>query len=74
MAWSHVVLAGFWKMPTTSRVSAGLRFSKVWPVWLATHSPAMKFLKVLVLPPVWTAGRLLFHGSHKDALHNELQI
>jgi hypothetical protein len=42
-----------WKMATTSRVSAGLRSSNVWPLWDSTHSPSMKFLKtlVLVLPP-----------------------
>src|ERR1035438_6330830 len=42
-----------WKMATTSRVSAGLRSSKVWPPTDSTHSPSMKFLKtlVLVLPP-----------------------
>src|SRR5215472_14417551 len=32
-------------MPTRSRVSAGLRFSKVSPVEASTHSPSMKFLK-----------------------------
>src|SRR5437763_1734159 len=31
-------------MPTTSRVSAGLRFSKVSPPRDSTHSPSMKFL------------------------------
>src|SRR5258708_32722243 len=35
-------------MPTTSRVSAGLRFSKVSPVEDSTHSPSMKFLNTLV--------------------------
>src|SRR5271157_4805948 len=47
MAWSTSSLADFWKMPTTSRVSAGFRFSKVRPVRVSTHSPAMKFLKIL---------------------------
>src|SRR5215831_13884694 len=36
-------------MATTSRVSAGLRSSKVSPVEDSTHSPSMKFLKTLVL-------------------------
>src|ERR1700683_3284912 len=35
-------------MPTTSRVSAGLRSSKVSPVEDSTHSPSMKFLRTLV--------------------------
>src|SRR5260370_5762906 len=35
-------------MPTTSRVSAGLRFSKVSPVDDSTHSPSIKFLNTLV--------------------------
>src|SRR5258708_32843187 len=35
-------------MPTRSRVSAGLRFSKVSPVEDSTHSPSMKFLNTLV--------------------------
>src|SRR5271157_5126383 len=47
MAWSTSSLADFWKMPITSRVSAGFRFSKVRPVRVSTHSPAMKFLKIL---------------------------
>src|SRR5216684_5680433 len=47
-AASTSALADFWKMPTTSRVSAGLRFSKVSPVEDSTHSPSMKFLKTLV--------------------------
>src|SRR6185312_5821504 len=34
-------------MPTTSRVSAGLRFSKVSPDADSTHSPSMKFLYTL---------------------------
>src|SRR5208282_2232294 len=40
-------------MATTSRVSAGLRSSKVRPLTDSTHSPSMKFLKtlVLVVPP-----------------------
>src|ERR1700722_5019276 len=40
-------------MATTSRVSAGLRASKVCPLADSTHSPSMKFLKtlVLVVPP-----------------------
>src|SRR5215472_13614388 len=37
-------LFDFWKMPTRSRVSAGLRFSKVSPVEESTHSPSIKFL------------------------------
>src|ERR1022692_4870730 len=41
-------------MPTTSRVSAGLRFSKVRPVRLSTHSPPIKFLKTLVLARAYT--------------------
>src|ERR1700689_3925968 len=42
-----------WKMPTTSRVSAGLRSSKVSPLADSTHSPSTKFLKTLafVVPP-----------------------
>src|ERR1039458_10738630 len=42
-----------WKMATTSRVSAGLRSSNVWPLADSTHSPSIKFLKtlVLVVPP-----------------------
>src|ERR1035438_679381 len=42
-----------WKMATTSRVSAGLRSSKVCPLADSTHSPSIKFLKtlVLVVPP-----------------------
>src|SRR5208282_2783918 len=42
-----------WKMATTSRVSAGLRSSKVCPPADSTHSPSMKFLQtlVLVVPP-----------------------
>src|SRR5437588_5028943 len=47
-AASTSALADFWKMPTTSRVSAGLRFSKVSPVEDSTHSPSMKFLKTFV--------------------------
>src|SRR5260370_9935617 len=43
-AASTSALADRWKIPTTSRVSAGLRFSKVWPVEASTHSPSMKFL------------------------------
>ncbi len=43
-AASTSALADFWKMPTRSRVSAGLRFSKVSPVEDSTHSPSMKFL------------------------------
>src|SRR5271157_4666944 len=54
MAWSTSSLADFWKMPTTSRVSAGFRFSKVRPVRVSTHSPAMKFLKILGFAPVPT--------------------
>src|ERR1700758_490780 len=45
-------------MPTRSRVSAGLRFSKVSPVEESTHSPSMKFLKTrvwLVLRPAGVA-------------------
>src|SRR5258708_38434694 len=42
-AASTSALADFWKIPTTSRVSAGLRFSKVSPVPDCTHSPSMKF-------------------------------
>src|ERR1700681_2257847 len=38
-----------WKMATTSRVSAGVRSSKVCPLADSTHSPSMKFLKTLVL-------------------------
>src|SRR5512146_1967372 len=37
-------------MATTSRVSAGLMFSKVWPVVDSTHSPSMKFLKIRDFP------------------------
>src|SRR5258706_13620553 len=47
-AASTSALADFWKMPTTSRVSAGLRFSKVSPVEDSTHSPSMKFLRIFV--------------------------
>src|SRR5271169_1275011 len=47
-AASTSALADFWKMPTTSRVSAGLRSSKVSPVEDSTHSPSMKFLRILV--------------------------
>src|SRR6202451_4537877 len=47
-AASTSALADFWKMPTTSRVSAGLRSSKVSPVEDSTHSPSMKFLRTLV--------------------------
>ena len=35
-----------WKRPTTSRVSAGFRDSKVAPDAESTHSPAMKWRKV----------------------------
>ena len=49
-AASTSALADFWKMPTRSRVSAGLRFSKVSPVEDSTHSPSIKFLKTLVVP------------------------
>jgi len=38
-----------WKMATTSRLSAGLRSSKVCPLCDSTHSPSMKFLKTRVL-------------------------
>ena len=43
-------------MPTTSRVSAGFRSSKVSPLADSTHSPSMKFLKTLDLgvPPSMT--------------------
>src|SRR6266446_4414057 len=47
-AASTSALADFWKTPTTSRVLAGLRFSKVSPVEDSTHSPSMKFLKTFV--------------------------
>src|ERR1700722_3048288 len=47
-AASTSALADFWKTPTTSRVSAGLRSSKVSPVEDSTHSPSMKFLTTLV--------------------------
>src|SRR6202167_924444 len=47
-AASTSALADFWKMPTTSRVSAGLRSSKVSPVEDSTHSPSMKFFMILV--------------------------
>src|SRR6202051_5391474 len=47
-AASTSALADFWKIPTRSRVSAGLRFSKVSPVEDSTHSPSIKFLKTLV--------------------------
>src|ERR1017187_2075589 len=42
-----------WKVATTSRVSAGLRSSKVRPLTDSTHSPSIKFLNtlVLVVPP-----------------------
>src|SRR6266403_641886 len=45
-----------WKMATTSRVSAGLRSSKVCPLVDSTHSPSTKFLKtlVVVVPPAIT--------------------
>src|SRR6185369_16005405 len=36
-----------WNTPITSRVSAGFRFSYVWPLRDSTHSPPMKFLKTL---------------------------
>src|SRR6266851_3334680 len=49
-AASASAFADFWKIPTRSRVSAGLRFSKVWPVEASTHSPSMKFLYTLGLP------------------------
>src|ERR1051326_4018320 len=41
-------------MPTRSRVSAGLRFSKVSPFEESTHSPSIKFLKTRV----WLSLRL----------------
>src|SRR5216683_1910909 len=47
-AASTSALADFWKIPTRSRVSAGLRFSKVSPVDDSTHSPSIKFLNTLV--------------------------
>src|SRR5690349_7949114 len=34
-------------MPTSSRVSAGLRSSKAIPLDASTHSPLMKFLKTV---------------------------
>src|SRR6266567_4796675 len=43
-AASTSALPDRWKIPTRSRVSAGLRFSKVWPVEASTHSPSIKFL------------------------------
>src|SRR6266404_5762156 len=54
-AASTSALADFWKMPTTSRVSAGLRSSKVSPVEDSTHSPSMKFFTSrvgLLLPTI----------------------
>src|SRR6266852_3876079 len=43
-------------MATTSRVSAGLRSSKVFPLADSTHSPLTKFLNILVVvvPPAIT--------------------
>ena len=40
----------FWKTPTTSSVSAGLRVSKVAPVCEAVHSPPIRFLKGVIDP------------------------
>src|SRR5271167_1983859 len=51
IAWLTSSLPDFWKMPTTWRVSAGLRFSKVRPVRLSTHLPAIKFLKTFGFAP-----------------------
>src|SRR3981081_4363977 len=60
-AASTSALPDLWKMPTTSRVSAGLRSSKVSPVEDSTHSPSMKFLYTLVgfvLPIVAGLGKV----------------
>ena len=35
-----------WNRPMTSRVSAGLRLSNVWPLVESHHSPAMKLRNV----------------------------
>src|ERR1700741_1997167 len=43
-------------MPTSSRVSAGLRFSNVSPLEDSTHSPSMKFLKTRVCVLLRSAG------------------
>ena len=65
MAVSTSRLSDFWKMPTTSRVSAGLRFSKVCPV-LALHPLAVdEVLISLGLGAGVNAGRFLFHRRHK---------
>ena len=49
MAWRQSSASDFWKTPTTSSVSAGLRVSKVAPVCDAAHSPPMRFLNVIML-------------------------
>src|SRR6476659_2269905 len=46
MAIPTSALVPCWNRPTTSRVSAGLRLSKVSPEVESHHSPAMKFRKV----------------------------
>src|SRR5258708_4879048 len=43
-------------MPTRSRVSAGLRFSKVFPVEDSTHSPSLKFFNTRVCVLLRSAG------------------
>src|ERR1700722_12650234 len=57
-AASTSALPDFWKMPTRSRVSAGLRFSNVSPVEDSTHSPSMKFLKTRVWVVLRAAGAM----------------
>src|SRR6267154_885257 len=64
-AASTSALADFWKMPTRSRVSAGLRFSKVSPVEDSTHSPSIKFLNTLV---GWLLPRVVGEASVSVAM------
>jgi hypothetical protein len=55
-----------WKRPTTSRVSAGLWLSNVWPPIDGHHSPAMKLWKVgvsVVVVPALGAAVSVMAGS-----------
>ena len=56
MAIATSDLVPCWKRPTTSRVSAGFRLSKVSPEDESTHSPAMKWRKVGVSTAVSVMG------------------
>src|SRR5580704_11275439 len=80
-AASTSALPDLWKMPTTSRMSAGLQFSKVSPVDASTHSPSIKFLYTLVrvavpvmVGPVKRSVAIKPPGNTKKGAREELTI